>query len=251
MPAAPSLNLSVELIGEGRPNRPGDAIRPTHITIHNTDNPNPGADAKAHSRFVRNTGFYLDNNGNRNDVSWHFTVDDAVAIQQLPMDELGYHAKRGNGKSVGIEVCMHRGIDQARANERASLLVAALMKELAVPIERVVTHKHWTGKACPSRLLNQAQEGAIWAAFKRRVADHASELERPGAPSLLEAARAAGRPRGQLESMDKPIAPERLENDLDHDGVRDQLMRMQSGPGRLSLVGWIRRRLSARAGAAS
>jgi hypothetical protein len=51
--------------------------------------------------------------------------------------------------------------------------------------------------------------------------------------------------------MDKPIAPERLENDLDHDGVRDQLMRMQSGPGRLSLVGWIRRRLSARAGAAS
>ena len=53
-----SLAISEELIAPGRPNRPGTKINPTYITIHNTANSNEGADADAHSRFVRNKGYY-------------------------------------------------------------------------------------------------------------------------------------------------------------------------------------------------
>jgi len=44
-----SLNLSVELIEKGRPNRSGRLISPTYVTIHNTSNDGPGADAGAHN----------------------------------------------------------------------------------------------------------------------------------------------------------------------------------------------------------
>ena len=230
MTTLPSLNLSTELVEEGRPNRPGQTIRPTHVTIHNTDNDDLGADAKAHSKFVRNTGFYIDNNGNRHDVSWHFTVDDNRTIQQLPMDELGYHAKSGNGKSLGIEICMHRGIDQHKANDRAALLVAALMKELRIDLGHVVTHKKWTGKICPSKLLDDEQEGARWTAFKSRVADFATELAKPGAPPLLDAAREESLRRGSRPMTTETISPGQLENDLDHNAVREQLRRMIVSP---------------------
>lgn len=230
MTTLPSLNLSIELVGAGRPNRPGQTIRPTHVTIHNTDNDDPGADAKAHSKFVRNTGFYIDDNGRRHDVSWHFTVDDSRTIQQVPMDELGYHAKSGNGKSLGIEICMHRGIDQQNANDRAALLVAALMKELRIDIQHVVTHKKWTGKICPSKLLNDDQEGARWTAFKTRVADFAAELAKPGAPPLLDAAREQSLSRGSRPMGTETISSQQLENDLDHRAVREQLRRASDSP---------------------
>lgn len=230
MPTLPSLNLIIELVAEGRPNRPGRVIRPTHITIHNTDNDDPGADAKAHSKFVRNTGFYVDKQGVRHDVSWHFTVDDGLTIQQLPMDELGYHAKSGNGKSLGIEICMHHGIDQDKTNDRAALLVAALMKELRIDIDHVVTHKKWTGKACPSKLLNAEQEGGRWMAFKGRVREFATELAQPGAAPLLDAAREESTRRGSRPMTTETESAQYLENDLDHDAVREQLRRAVNSP---------------------
>jgi len=52
------LNLKVEMI-PGALNRSGRAIAPTFITVHNTSNTGAGADANAHSRFVREKGFYV------------------------------------------------------------------------------------------------------------------------------------------------------------------------------------------------
>lgn len=216
MPTLPDLNLKVELIAEGRDNRPGIDISPTFITIHNTDNDSPGADANAHSSFVRNVGFYM-LNGEKHPVSWHFSVDDKRAIRHLPLDELGFHAKSGNGKSVAIEICMHRGIDQGAANTRAALLVATLMKSLFIPIEKVVTHKHWTGKACPSKLLNGVAEGAKWQAFRTEVRGFATAIAGGEGPIIssipIEGPVGSGRPRRQ------PVARD-LERDLDHEMVR-------------------------------
>lgn len=53
------INIKEELIATGKQNRPGVIIRPSKITIHNTSNTNAGANADMHSRFVRNTGFYI------------------------------------------------------------------------------------------------------------------------------------------------------------------------------------------------
>ena len=149
-----SLNLKVELIATDNPNRSGRPISAEYITIHNTSNDNPGADANAHSRFVRERGFYHLASGKRNFVSWHYTVDDNMIIKHLPVNERAIHAGKGNNSSIGIEICMHRGIDQVAANQRAARLVAVLMHDLRIPKANVKTHKFWTKKACPILLLN-------------------------------------------------------------------------------------------------
>lgn len=169
-----SLKLVVEMIEEGRPNRPGTPITVKKITVHNTSNANRGADAKAHSNWVRNTGFYevkrTDEEGNetvkKTYVSWHYTVDDKRVIKHLPISERGWHAgSRANASSLGVEICMHEGIDQTQAFDRAARLIAVLLYDLNLSIEDVVTHKYWTGKNCPVLLL----EGDRWKTFTEQI----------------------------------------------------------------------------------
>lgn len=162
LPLKYDLNLSVDFISKEMHNRPGDNIDLGYITIHNTDNDNPGADAGAHSRFVRNKGFNV-YKGRKVWVSWHFTVDDTEVIKQLPTNEVGYHAKTGNTKSIGIEQCMHKGINSDDADERLCQLVAQLRLKKGLGRESVVTHKHWTQKNCPSQLLSR------WTEIQERI----------------------------------------------------------------------------------
>jgi endonuclease G, mitochondrial len=167
-----SIGLIEELIAPGRPNRSGRAITVRYLTIHNTDNTSPGADARAHSRFVRNTGYYTLPSGRRNYVSWHYTVDDARAIRQLPNNERGIHAGAGNGSSIGMEICMHRGINQAAANDRAARLAALLLYDHRLSVDRLRTHQSWTGKRCPSLLIIEGR----WQAFVETVQNYLSQI---------------------------------------------------------------------------
>ncbi|MEM6898510.1 MAG: N-acetylmuramoyl-L-alanine amidase [Pseudomonadota bacterium] len=153
-----SLNLWIDLIAQGSLNRPGRSLAPAFITIHNTSNTSAGADASAHARFVTKTEYYTLSSGKKNPVSWHFTVDDERVIKHLPLNEVGYHAKSGNAVSIGIEICMHQGIDQSAADARAARLVAVLMHDLGIPPANVVTHKYWTTKSCPTLLLSSFDE---------------------------------------------------------------------------------------------
>lgn len=172
------INLSDGLVGSGRPNRPGESITPGNITIHNTSNTTPGANAAAHSKFIRETGFYLTPAGKKNWVSWHFTVDDKQAIRHLPTNEKAFHAgAEANNSSLAIEICMHAGINQSAANERAAQLAALLCFDHALSVELVVTHQFWTGKNCPVLLLQN------WSAFKQRIGHYLTELK-AGADTL-------------------------------------------------------------------
>ncbi len=60
-----SINLIEELIPKSRLNRPGSKISVTKLTIHNTDKTSAGADANAHSSFVRKTGYYMHKGNNQ------------------------------------------------------------------------------------------------------------------------------------------------------------------------------------------
>ncbi len=212
------LNMKVELIPEGKPNRSGRRIAADFITIHNTSNPNPGADAGAHSRFVRNKGHYVLRSGKKNFVSWHYTVDDKEVIKHLPVNERAIHAGRGNGVSIGIEVCMHRNIDQAAANRRASLLVAALMHDLNIPKSNIKPHKHWTGKACPVLLLSNFDDFCSSADdVCRAIIEPSEAVELPtlaGTESLitseeeLASIKAARETPMESESVETDAAPE-------------------------------------------
>ncbi len=101
-------------------------------------------------------------------VSWHFTVDDSVIYQHLPIDENGWHAGdgtngTGNRNSIGIEICENADADFEKATANAQWLIRKLMKENNIPLKHVVPHKKWSGKDCPGKLLEH------WSSFINRI----------------------------------------------------------------------------------
>ena len=174
------LNIIQDFIPRSNSNRPGRPLSPTHVTIHNTGNASPGADAAAHARYVKGA------DAQRRQVSWHYTVDDRFIYQSLPVNEVGWHAGAGNSKSIGIEICMHSGMDEKAAYDRAALLVAVLALQNNIPLRgRIVQHSHWTRKNCPAAL--RSKDGG-WEWFLAKVRAARAGLD---APSPVMAARAA------------------------------------------------------------
>lgn len=119
----------------------GYSMSPLYITIHNTGNPNVSA---------KNNSIYVDKENGY--VSWHFTIGDKEIYQELPITISGWHAgdKKGTGnlKSIGIEIAEVDG-----AEEMAIKFVAELLIFLNMSIDKVVPHKHWSGKNCPRLIL--------------------------------------------------------------------------------------------------
>lgn len=156
------LTIQEDIISDWRRNRPGrDTNSGAYITIHETGNAAKGADAAAH-------GAYLDSDaGERDMVSWHYTVDDHAIVQHLPDYETAYHAGDGkagpgNTTSIGIEICVNAGGDFEAAKANAAALVRLLMEEHGIPLDNVVQHNRWNGKDCPKTI--RATAGA-WEAF--------------------------------------------------------------------------------------
>jgi N-acetylmuramoyl-L-alanine amidase len=174
-----TLGLKIEHIGEDRHNRPGTPMTPRYITIHNTDNSSIGADAEAHSRFVRNTGYYV-HNGHKRWISWHYTVDDDSCVRHLPLNEVAWHAgtTEGNANSIGIEICMNADLDQDRAFDRAQRLIACLCYDLRLDVDAaVVPHMHWSGKKCPSLLLDAGEIGRKWNSFANGIKEYVNLID--------------------------------------------------------------------------
>ncbi len=167
-----SIDIKQRLLPDGRGNKPNLAMKPMYLTVHNTDNTDAGATAEAHSR-------YLLNGSGGAKKSWHYTVDDKGVYQHLRDNEQGWHAGdgtgRGNALSIGVEVCMYAGIDEQVAWRNAAELLATLSIRHSIAPERIVPHRHWSGKACPSRLLPH------WQQFIEMVAQAKEAMS--GAPS--------------------------------------------------------------------
>ena len=155
------LAIQTYLIAQEADNRPGGSNPCKYITIHETGNAAKGADAAAHAA-------YLDSDaGERDMVSWHYTVDDHAIVQHLPDYETAYHAGDGkdgpgNTTSIGIEICVNAGGDFEAAKANAAALVRLLMEEHGIPLDNVVQHNRWNGKDCPKTI--RATAGA-WEAF--------------------------------------------------------------------------------------
>lgn len=165
------MNIIQDFIPVGRRNRPGTELTgPKYITIHDTGNPNKGANALMHAKYLKG-----DEAANR-PASWHFTVDDQRVVQHLPLDEVAWHAGDGskgpgNTSSISIEICENADGDRAKAEANAAELVAYLLKQFGLPIDAVVQHNRWTGKDCP-RIIRHRPGG--WEAFLAAVREHLS-----------------------------------------------------------------------------
>src|SRR5690554_2123651 len=133
------MEYIVDHIPKGTSNnrRPGLAMAPTTITIHNTSNPRSTA---------RNERAWLTNPANDRIASFHIVVDENEAIECIPLNEVAWHAGDGNGdgnrKSIGIEIC--ESGNYAQTLENAAQLVAKLLKERGWGVDRLRRHFDWS-----------------------------------------------------------------------------------------------------------
>jgi N-acetylmuramoyl-L-alanine amidase len=148
--------------------RPGIPMNPTYITIHETDNTSPGADAEAHAN--------LQYRGNTRQASWHVQVDDHEAIQSIPFDEVAWAAGDGangpgNLSSIHIEICVNSDGNYKKAVENAVEVTWQLMVQFKILPDHVVQHNHWSGKNCP-RMLRSGEKGITWDEFIQMLKEH-------------------------------------------------------------------------------
>ncbi|QWG51657.1 N-acetylmuramoyl-L-alanine amidase [Bacillus mycoides] len=126
-------------------------MNPEFITVHNTYN-----DATAENEVA-----YMIRNDNQ--VSFHIAVDDKEAVQGIPLERNAWHTGDGNGngnrKSIGVEICysLSGGDRYYKAEDNAAIVVAQLMKQYNIPINKVRTHQSWSGKYCPHRMLAEGR----------------------------------------------------------------------------------------------
>ncbi len=154
-----------------RGRRGQSSMRPRYITIHSTQNWSRGADSWRHSLALKGSKL--------GSLSWHYTVDENVAVQHLPTNITGRHADfngPGNKYSIGIEMCEHRGNSRTRTVDRTAKLAAYLMYKYDLPLSKVVPHYHWprhgmspAHKNCPHFLLDNGRPGRKWRGFQAKV----------------------------------------------------------------------------------
>lgn len=143
---------------------------PMWVVIHDTGNPNPGADAEMHNRYIHNQA----NDPNGRVASWHYTIDDTKIYQHVPDDEQAWHAgdndlgvlKYGNRNGIGIETCINPENDYELTLRRTAKLTAQLLYKYNLGLDNVVQHWHFSQKNCPAVI----RANGWWQDFKDMVA---------------------------------------------------------------------------------
>ena len=139
------------------------------ITLHETDNPSFGADADAHASLQ--ISGYSD--------AWHYQGDDKQVIQSWDESVSCYHAGDGTSNnglgsktSVAYELCVNEGIDIAKSRAVAEEFFADWLFARKRGVDRIKTHKDWSGKNCPQKILDEG----YFPTFKTNVQKHLDKL---------------------------------------------------------------------------
>lgn len=137
-------------------------MKPTSITLHNPAS--PGATAQNLTDYIDSYQGYK---------SWQLTIIDTKVFQELPFIESGWHAGDGyNGPGNRTSIALEIGEDEI-SEQTAKVFVAYLMKEYNIPIERVVPHRHWSGKNCPAYTLQH------WDTYIKEIEEYYLTLVKP------------------------------------------------------------------------
>ena len=146
------------------PGRPGIERRIQCITIHETGNTSPGANAKAHDSYLQEVSRVQE-------ISWHYTVDDHEIYHHLPDNEVGYNAGdghlggEGNRTGIGVELCVNQDGDFEKTLENGAVLTAWLLNAYGLKPSDVKKHQDFSGKLCPEILI----ESGRWEEFLEMV----------------------------------------------------------------------------------
>lgn len=164
---------------------------PSWITVHETGNQSPGANALMHARFVGNGGGRdIERGGKNGGVSFQAVVDEVESIQIMPWNAVAWHASDGDGDgnfdSIAIETCQIG--DFTKTVRNLVKLIAKLMKEFSIPLDHVVQHNHWAPdkKNCPEFMRRNSN--ALWNGLIAAV-KVATSLPAPTASGVVTPAR--------------------------------------------------------------
>ena len=125
------------------------------ITLHQTGGPGAGQDALFMSNYQKD----MVHTGEQK--SWHYQVDDKVAIQSFDHNIRCWHAGDGstagggNMATIGIESCINSDGDYDKAIINTVKLMASLcFMHGWNPSTDIYIHRDWDGKYCPEQILN-------------------------------------------------------------------------------------------------
>lgn len=172
------------------------AMNPTRIVVHNTAN-----DASA-----RNEIQYMINN--RNEVSYHYAVDDKEIVQGIPENRNAWHSGDGgngvgNRQGIAIEICYSKsgGARFDAAEALAAKFIASKLKEKGWGIGQVTKHQDYSNKYCPHRTLDKG-----WQRFLNMIQAELGQTTQssPSTPSTPNA------PSGEKYSVGLPICTNTL-----------------------------------------
>lgn len=157
-------------------NRPGFPLRqPPKWIQHETGNPRVGANALMHSRYLDQGA--PDQFGRPQQLSYHFTVDDGVIYQKVPINEVSWQAADGGGpgnyQCISSELCINQGIVVLKSRHNAEALAGAILKAKGRTAADV--GRHWDYNFalapayrhhCPDQMMNEG----YWPTFVANVA---------------------------------------------------------------------------------
>jgi hypothetical protein len=157
----------------------------TYIVIHETDNTNRGANAKAHASAQYN--------GHFTDMSVHYYTDKDGVYQAAEHTCKCWHVGRTyvnnpnvpgctNSNSIGIEICVPSDGDYTKARMNAIALVQHLIQSTGIPASRVIRHYDAKGKYCPRNMLDNP---ALWTDFKAQIGNQSGSAS-PGTPGAVD-----------------------------------------------------------------
>ena len=124
-------------------------MKPTRIVVHNTAN-----DASAQNEIA-----YMIRN--KNEVSFHYAVDDKEVVQGIEENRNSWNAGdggkgKGNREGISIEICYSKtgGEKFIKAEQNAVELIVDILKRYGWGIDKVTKHQDYNGKYCPHRTLD-------------------------------------------------------------------------------------------------
>lgn len=214
---------------------------PQCIVVHNTDNFEPTANARAHAR--------AQHDGNFSGMSAHYYVDDSDTAYQAAPHNLGcWHVginygngnlfgTYGNRNSIGVEMCVQGGYNYEKAFQHTVELVKYLMKETGIPASRVYRHLDICSKNCPSQINARGD----WTRFKKLIRNGNSDSSGSGNVSGEKTYKPGiYRVNTDLNIREKPDADSRIVGMITDHGSYT-ITKIQNGSwGKLrSGAGWI------------
>lgn len=166
------IPLYVQMIPYGSPGRPGTQREVKYVVIHETANEAKGADAHNHAQYLSQV--------QDTTTSWHYTVDDREIWQQLPDEEVGWHAgdqetpDGGNMCGIGVELCVNEDGDFTRTIQNGAKLTAYLLLRHDLDLSAVRQHHDFSGKDCPHYIRSEGS----WEDFLQMVEQEMRRLQK-------------------------------------------------------------------------